>query len=60
MKIFMLTGLLVLSGVSVSCSREGDGGNIQREEEMNRGDMVEDNYDQSDIHPGNKPSNVGE
>ncbi len=57
MKILLFTGLLFLSGLSVSCSRDGDV--IEREEEMNRGDMVEDSYDQSDIHPGNAPSNVG-
>ena len=57
MKILLMTGLIALSLSSVSCQRDGDV--IEQEEEMDRGDMVEDGIDQSDIHPGNKPSNLG-
>jgi hypothetical protein len=58
MKTFLITGLLIISGITISCSRDGDV--IEREEEMNRDDMAEDSYKQSDIHPGNKPSNIGD
>ena len=57
MKILLMTGLIALSLSSVSCQRDGDV--IEQEEEMDRGDMVEDGIDQRDIHPGNKPSNLG-
>ncbi len=57
MKILLMTGLLAFSFLSVSCNRDGDV--IEREEEMDRGDATEDGFKQSDIHPGNAPSNVG-
>ena len=56
MKIFLMTILIALSFSSASCQRDGDV--IEREEEMDRGDIVEDGIDQRDIHPGNTPSNV--
>ncbi len=57
MKNSFILILLAFMSLSVACQREGDV--IEREEEMNRGDLVEDSYKQSDIHPGGKPSNVG-
>jgi hypothetical protein len=51
--------LLVLAGMMMfAYGCNDDSQNIQREEEMNRGDMVEDDYDQSDIGTGSAPSNL--
>lgn len=57
MKIFLLTGLIFLSVFSVSCQQDGDA--LEQEQEIDRGDIGDGEIDQSDIHPGNKPSNLG-
>lgn len=58
-KLFVMTMLAMLA-LSVSCNRDsemgtgaGDNMEVQREEEMNRGDMIEDsNYEQRDLDAG--------
>ncbi len=59
MKILLMFAFFAFSFFSVSCQRANEGDVIEREEEIDREDIVEDGIDQSDIHPGNTPSNVG-
>ena len=61
MKRLLIAGFAGMLMLSYGCSRSDDNQDIQREEEMNRGDMIEDStYDQSDIGPGVTPSNEAE
>lgn len=53
--ILSIAGMLALSN---GCSKSDDNQDIQREEEMNRGDMLDHEYDQGDVAPGTAPSNL--
>lgn len=53
--ILSMAGMLALS---FGCSKGGDNQDIQREEEMNRGDMIDHSYKQRDITPEPGPSNI--
>lgn len=56
MFILSMTGMILLS---TACSKGDDNQDIQREEEMNRGDMIDHEYKQSDVAPEGVPSNIG-
>ena len=56
MLILSMTGMIFLS---TACSKGDDNQDIQREEEMNRGDMIDHEYNQRDVAPDGLPSNIG-